>query len=117
MTNRDYLMGLSNEKLAYAIEAYSEICDEMGDKCEQQDCHICCLKWLKKERKSDVKKGQIRQGDSGRCYLIFMVTDTECLTIGEKGTIVRRLKPVVETWVIRNDISIDKFAERIFNNL
>ena len=46
-----------------------------------------------------------------------MVTDTECLTIGEKGTIVRRLKPVVETWVIRNDISVDEFVERILNNL
>lgn len=116
MTNRDYVMGLSNEKLAYAIEAYSEICDEMGDKCER-DCHICCLKWLKKERKSDVKKGQIRQSDSGRCYLIFMVTDTTCLTIGEKGTIVKRLKSLVETWLIKNDISIDEFTERIFNNL
>lgn len=116
MTNRDYLMGLSNEKLAYAIEACSEICDEMGDKCGR-DCHICCLKWLKKERKSDVEKGQIRQADSGRCYLIFMVTDTTCLTIGEKGTIVKRLKSLVETWAIKNDISIDKFAERIFNNL
>ena len=69
------------------------------------------------ERKSKVEKGQIRQGDSGRCYLILMVADTECLTIGERGTIARRLKSVVETWLIRNDISIDEFVERIFNNL
>ena len=73
---------------------------------------------LPKRKKLDVKKGQIRQTDSGRCYLIFMVTDdTKCLIIDEIGAISIRLNSVVETWTIRNDISIDEFAERIFNNL
>ena len=115
MTNRDYLMGLSNEKLAEFMGSNSEICNCMGT-C-LSSCPKCIKKWLEMERKSKVEKGQIRQGDSGRCYLILMVADTECLTIGERGTIFRRLKSAVETWVIRNDISIDEFVERIFNNL
>ena len=115
MTNRDYLRGLSNEELAEFMGTNSEICNYMGTCC--WSCSKCIKKWLGIERKSDVEKGQIRQSDSGRCYLILMVADTECLTINEKGTIVRRLKSVVETWLIRNDISIDEFVERIFNNL
>ena len=115
MTNRDYLMGLSNEKLAEVLEREnSEMCDDML--CSN-DCQKCIEKWLGMERKSKVEKGQIRQDDLGTCYLFFMVTDTECLIISEKGAIYRRLKSVVDTWVIRNDISIDEFAERIFNNL
>ena len=46
-----------------------------------------------------------------------MVTDTKCLIIGEKGDIYKRPKSIVDTWTIRNDISIDEFTERIFNNL
>ena len=121
MTNRDYLMGLSNEKLAEFIwSGNDEICDCMltyGCGCNSHSCLECIKGWLGMERKSDVEKGQIRQSDSGKCYLIFMVTDTTCLTIGEKGTIVKRLKSLVETWLIRNDINIDKFIERIFSNL
>ena len=113
MTNRDYLRELSNEKLAEFMGSNSEICNYMGTCC--YSCTKCIKKWLEMERK--VEKGQIRQADSGRCYLIFMVTDTACLTIGEKGTIVKRLKSLVKTWAIRNDISIDEFVERIFNNL
>lgn len=118
MTNRDYLRELSNEKLAEFIwRGNSEVCDYM-DSCPY-NCSKCIKKWLgmERERKSDVEKGQIRQADSGRCYLILMVTDTECLTIDEKGSISIRLKSVVETWLIRNDINIDEFVERIFNNL
>ena len=116
MTNRDYLRELSNEKLAEFIwRGNNEVCDYM-DSCPY-NCSKCIKKWLGMERKSNVEKWQIRQGDSGRCYLILMVTDTECLTISEKGAIVRRLKSCVETWLIRNDINIDKFIERIFNNL
>ena len=51
------------------------------------------------------------------CYLIFIVTNTECLIISEKGGIYKRPKSIVNTWTIRNDISIDEFTERIFNNL
>ena len=115
MTNRDYLMGLSNEKLAEFMGSNSEICNYMGTCC--YSCSKCIKKWLGMERKSKVEKGQIRQADSGRCYLILVVTDAECLTIDEKGSISIRLKSVVETWAIRTYISIVEFAERIFNNL
>ena len=117
MTNRDYLMGLSNEKLAeFTWRGNSEICDCM-ETCPY-NCSKCIKKWLEMERKPNVEKGQIRQADWGRYYLIFMVTDdTKCLIIDEKGAISIRLNSVVETWTIRNDISIDEFAERIFNNL
>lgn len=116
MTNRDYLMGLSNEKLSEFVWN-DEICDypKETSRCESNSCREC-IKWLEAERK--VEKGQIRQTDWGRSYLIFMVTDdTKCLIIDEKGAISIRLNSVVETWTIRNDISIDEFAERIFNNL
>ena len=117
MTNRDYLRGLSNEKLAeFILRKKGEICYFM-QACCCGSCPECFEKWLEMERKPNVEKGQIRQADSGRCYLTLMVTDTECLIIGEKGTMFRRLKSVVDTWVIRNDISIDEFAERIFDNL
>ena len=46
-----------------------------------------------------------------------MVTDTECLITGEDGEAFKMLKSVVDAWTIRNDISIDKFIEKIFNNL
>ena len=120
MTNRDYLMGLSNEKLAEVIwSGNDKICDFMVTYgCKGRSCMECIKEWLGMERKSNVEKGQIRQADSGRCYLIFMVTDgTKCLIIDEKGAISIRLNSVVETWTIRKDISIDEFAERIFNNL
>lgn len=115
MTNRDYMMGLSNGKLA-ELMAGDRICDYI-ETCHGLDCTKCITKWLETERKSDLEKGQIRQADSERCYLILMVTDTKCLIISEKGTIFRRLKSVVDTWAIRTDISIDEFVERIFNNL
>ena len=115
MTNRDYLRGLNDEKLSKFIGNHSEICNYM-EHCSGS-CSECVKRWLETERKSNVEKGQIRQADSGKCYLILMVADTECLIITEKGGIYRMLKSVVDTWVIRNDISIDELAERIFNNL
>lgn len=119
MTNRDYLRRLSNEKLAEFIwSGNDKICGCMITYgCKSHSCTDCIKEWLGMERKSDVEKGQIRQADSGRCYLIMMVADTECLTIDEIGNIFRRQKSVVDTWAIRNDINIDKFIERIFNNL
>lgn len=117
MTNRDYLMGLSNETLSeFILRKKSEICYSM-QACCCGNCLECFTKWLEMERKPNVGKGQIRQADSGRCYLTLMVADTECLIISEKGVMYRRLKSVVDTWVIRNDISINEFVERIFNNL
>ena len=54
MTNRDYLRELNNEELANAIGWCSMACNEM--ECESRDCRVCCLKWLERERESDVKK-------------------------------------------------------------
>ena len=119
MTNRDYLRGLNNDRIAELIWSggIDKICKHMSYGCDGFSCTECIKEWLEEERKSDVKKGQIRQGDSGRCYLILMVADTECLIIDEKGNTSIWIKPFVDTWTIRNDISIDEFIERVFNNL
>lgn len=123
MTNRDYLMGLSNEKLAYAIEACSEICDEMGDKCER-DCHICCLKWLEKERESDVKKWQIRKDSYEGCFWLILYVNKEsnwCMGVDEHGHISKVAIDIVRTWIVWNvenkEDAVNKFLERIFENL
>ena len=121
MTNRDYLMGLSNEKLAeFILRKRNEICYSM-QACCCDNCLECFTKWLEIKRKTKAEKGQIRQYSlvkSGTYALILMVTDTECLLIGEDGVTFKRLKSVIEeSWTIRKDISIDEFVGKIFKNL
>ena len=54
MTNRDYLRGLSNEKLAELL-AGGDICNYLIETCPDGDCTKCITKWLEAESKS--KKG------------------------------------------------------------
>lgn len=123
MTNRDYLRGLNNKKNSrtYAELIWyggnDKICNDMAYGCYSRSCTECIKKRLDTERESNIEEGQIRQNDLKVYYLIFMVTDTECLIIGDRGGIYKRPKSIVETWAIRNDISIDEFIEKIFNNL
>lgn len=56
MTNRDYLMGLSNRELAELLND-DRICDCV-ETCPDCDCTKCITKWLATERKPDVKKGR-----------------------------------------------------------
>ena len=53
MTNRDYLKGLSNEKLAELIVG-EEICD-LIEPCLDRNCTRCITKWLHTERKLNVE--------------------------------------------------------------
>ena len=54
MTNRDYLRGLSNEKLAELLDEdiiCDKICDCMIKTCPDGSCTKCVTKWLEAERK------------------------------------------------------------------
>ena len=122
MTNRDYLMGLNNEELANAIGRCSMACNEM--KCESIDCQKCCLKWLEKERESDVKKWQIRKDFKGCFWLILYVNKESnwwCMGIDEHGHISKMAIDVVRTWIVRDvenkEDAVNKFLERMFENL
>ena len=121
MTNRDYLMGLNNEELANAIGRCYMTCEEM--ECESIDCQECCLKWLEKERESDVKKWQIRRDSEGFFWLILYVNKESnwCMGVDEHGHISKMAIDIVRTWIIWNvenkEDAVNKFLERIFENL
>ena len=123
MTNRDYLMKLSNEELANVIGRCSMACDETK-KCESIDCRKCCLKWLEKERESDVKKWQIRKDFKGCFWLILYVNKESnwwCMGVDEHGYISKMAVSVVRTWTVwdieNKEDAVNKFLERIFENL
>ena len=122
MTNRDYLMGLSNEELANAIGRCSMACNET--ECESIDCRRCCLKWLEKERGSDVKKWQIRRDSYEGCFWLILYVNKEsnwCMVVDEHGHISKMAVGVVRTWTVRDvenkEDAVNKFLERIFENL
>ena len=122
MTNRDYLMGLSNEELANAIGRCSIACNET--KCESIDCQKCCLKWLEKERGTDVKKWQIRRDSYDGCFWLILYVNKEsnwCMGVDEYGHISKMAVGVVRTWIVRDvenkEDAVNKFLERIFENL
>ena len=121
MTNRDYLMELNNEELANAIGRCHLACEET--KCESIDCQKCCLKWLEKERGSDVKKWQIRKDFEGCFWLILYVNEESnwCMGVDEHGHISKMATGVVRTWIVRDvenkEDAVNKFLERIFENL
>ena len=120
MTNRDYLMRLSNEELANAIGRCSMACNEM--KCESIDCRKCCLKWLEKERGS-VKKWQIRGNSYEGFWLILYVNKESnwCMGVNEHGHISKMATDIVCTWIVQDvenkEDAANKFLERIFENL
>ena len=122
MTNRDYLMGLSNEELANAIGRCHMACEET--KCESIDCQKCCLKWLEKERGTDVKKWQIRGNSYEGCFWLILYVNKEsnwCMGVDEHGHISKMAIDIVRTWIIWNvenkEDAVNKFLERIFENL
>lgn len=119
MTNRDYLRGLNNEELANAIYM---ACEET--KCESIDCRKCCLKWLERERESDVKKWQIRRDSHEGCFWLILYVNKEsnwCMGVDEHGHISKMATDVVCTWIVRDvenkEDAVNKFLERIFENL
>ena len=116
MTNRDYLMGLSDRELAELLNG-DRICDRV-ETCPYCDCTKCITKWLETEIKPDVKKGQIRRSDSGRYYLVLYVkNDTECLISTQNGVLVRALTRDVSAWDVIENADVDDFLERVFENL
>ena len=121
MTNRDYLMGLSNEELANAFGRCYMVCEET--KCKWIDCRKCCLKWLEKERESDVMKWQIRRDSEGCFWLLLYVNEESywCMGVDEHGHISKMAVGVVRTWIVRDvenkEDAVNKFLERIFENL
>ena len=116
MTNRDYLMGLSDRELAELLNG-NGICDFV-ERCSDCDCTRCIAKWLETERKSDVEKGQIRRSDSGRYYLVLYVKNSDdCLISTENGVLVRALTQNVRTWDVVEDADVGEFLERVFENL
>ena len=52
MTNRDYLMGLSNEKLAELLNEL-KIFGLDCIVCDDGNCTKCITKWLETERKTE----------------------------------------------------------------
>ena len=122
MTNRDYLRGLNNEELANAIGRCHLACEEM--KCESINCQKCCLKWLERERESDVKKWQIRrESHEGYFWLILYVNEESnwCMGVNENGHISKMPTDIVRTWIVWNvenkkDV-VNKFLERMCENL
>ena len=122
MTNRDYLMRLDNEELANAIGRCSMACNET--ECESIDCRRCCLKWLEKERGSDVKKWQIRRDSYEGCFWLILYVNEEsnwCMGVDEHGHISKMAVGVVRTWTVRDvenkEDAVNKFLERMFENL
>lgn len=121
MTNRDYLMGLNNEELANAIGRCHMACEET--KCESIDCQKCCLKWLERERGTDVKKWQIRGNSYEGFWLILYVNEESnwCMGVDEHGHISKMTTDIVRTWIVWNVENkvdaVNKFLERIFENL
>lgn len=117
MTNRDYMMGLSDRELAELIWSRNKICDSMHCDCND-NCRKCIKKWLEMEREPDVKKRQIRRSDSGRCHLVFYVkNDDECLILTENGILVRTPTRDVGTWEVEENVDVDEFLERVIENL
>ena len=121
MTNRDYLMGLSNKELAEFIWSNydDEICDCVETSyCDSHNCVDCIKNWLDTKRTLKVEKGQIRQAKPGIYYLILYVrNDGECIVLDDDGFIVKKLTRVVGTWKVVENVDVDEFLERICENL
>ena len=120
MTNRDYLRGLSNEKLAELLDEdiiCDKICDCMIKTCPDGSCTKCVTKWLEAERKPNVEEGQIREIDSHK-WLVGIVSENRdiCGMLSEKGVIRYFPTDVVDTWKIVTDETEEMFYNRAINN-
>lgn len=118
MTNRDYLRGLSNEKLAELLKG-SKICTCLIETCpDYDDCGKCIKEWLDAKRETSVEKGQIRETDSRKWLIVAVNTNHDnCLILSETGVIRYIPTDIVDTWEIVTDKTEEKFYDRAFYNL
>ena len=117
MTNRDYLRGLSNEKLAELL-ARGDICNYLIKTCSDGDCTKCITKWLDAKRETSVKKGQIRKMDSIKWLVVTMsVNRDNCLMLSETGAIRNIPTDTVDNWKIVTDETAEMFYNRVFDNV
>lgn len=115
MTNRDYLMGLNNEKLAELIfSKKEEICDAMKICC-CNNCLKCIKKWLEMERNPDVEEGQIRRSCRGRSWLILHANKKSnwCTILDKYGNVEKMAVGLVRIWDVEEEnVNVDEFLER-----
>ena len=123
MTNRDYLMKLDNERLAELIwSKKEEICDSMKTCC-CRNCLKCITKWLEMERNPKVEKWQIRIEPYQSCSWLILYVNEEngihdwCMGVDKHGHISKLAVDVVRTWTVNKENTVDKFLERVFENL
>ena len=117
MTNRDYVIGLDNEKLAELLKG-SKICSLMEFCPNYDDCGKCIKEWLDAKREIDVEKGQIRETDSRKWLIVAVNTNRDnCLMLNETGRICDIPIDIVNTWKIVTDEIEGKFYDRVFYNL
>ena len=117
MTNRDYLMGLSNEKLAELLDGL-KIFNLDCIVCDDGNCTRCITKWLDAKREISVEKGQIRETDSRKWLVVAVNTNRDdCLMLSETGAIQDISIDIVNTWKIVTDETAEAFYDRVFNKL
>ena len=128
MTNRDYLKGLSNEKLAEFLKE-SKICSLIEFCPNYDDCGKCIKEWLEMERNPKVERGQMRRNPYNGCFWVILYVSEEngthnwCLGLDEHGNVARLSIDVVRTWLLwnidkeKNADDVNKFLERLLNNL
>lgn len=128
MTNRDYLRGLSNEKLAELLKG-SKICNMMDFCPNYNDCGECIKKWLKMERNPKVEKWQLRRDPYDGCFWLILYVGEEngihdwCIGLDEHGHVSKLAVDIVRTWILwdldkeKNAHDVDSFLERLLNNL
>ena len=117
MTNRDYLRGLSNEKLAELLKG-SKICTCLIETCpDYDDCDKCIKEWLDAKRKISVEEGQIREKDSHKWLVGIVSANREiCGMVSETGVIRYIPTDIVDTWEIVTDETEEMFYNRIIHN-
>ena len=117
MTNRDYVIGLDNEKLAELLKG-SKICSLMEFCPNYDDCGKCIKEWLDAKREINVEKGQIRETDSRKWLVVAVNTNRDnCLMLNETGRICDIPIDIVNTWKITTDEIEEKFYDKVFYNL
>lgn len=118
MTNRDYLRGLNNEKLAELLKG-SKICHCIRETCnDYDDCEKCIKKWLDAKRETHVEKGQIRETDLIKWLVVIMsVNRDNCIILSETGAIRDIPTDVVDTWKIVTDETEEMFYNKVYDNL
>ena len=117
MTNRDYVIGLDNEKLAELLKG-SKICSLMEFCPNYSDCGKCIKEWLDAKREINVEEGQIRETDSRKWLVIAVNTNRDnCLVLSEIGRIYDIPVDIVGTLKIITDETEEKFYDRVVYNL